>query len=931
VVRGGALNDRASQESQQGQRNDKARGAPQSKRTKSSSASRILSLQRTAGNSAVAGMLAGQAGHAHHAGQISVQRHTSQPLEFEENSVDGAPAVQRSVSAVQRTLVDKLNDAMAGWGTDEDAMRAAIAAASASEKAAALRDPRLLRRMQDELTASELREMLAGLDAPLALRLEAAMIGWNEDADVIVAMCKAAPAAQKLEVLRNPRLMARLREEFSSADAVSIMEELNAPIAQRLHAAMDGWGVDTAVIVRICASATPAQKQEAVRDRALIARLADEIESPILVQQVLKTLGVSLVDRMHTAMDGWGVDSSTILTMAREATPAEKTAVLSDTRTVARLRDELTTADTLTVLRDLDATITDRINVALGGWGVAAEVIYAIIEGASEAQRMTALADTALVKRLKDELEPEEAKQAVLLLRFGSQAAIDAASPEELEAETVPENLTALLSAALGAAELDIDKILSDIAAATDEDRALVRGNTSLMERLVAVFPPDQRQRLQQQLGVSVIDQLNTLIDQQAAVDRFTDLLATVPDDDKQRILGNRALLERLTAHLGTADMQRVLTLLGDTLTNQLQLAVEEGSTAAAMLALIEAATQDQRDAVRVHGVLLGQIGEALSPLEFWRVRLHLEFGSAVAYPAGVTTLLGVLQSSPTSGDIKRTIANFSDADFAAVRDVVGLRDVLRTMVDDETYLFLLRMLDEGLINEETEKSTYSETLQNDDPNAPGNIFIPMTYTGSTAFDVAQMRDRVQVNMRINMNAGDDGAKTKLTEYKNRLEPQIEGIWDGKYSLRNANRTIPISINCNFTSDSPHHSINVYAKSTGVKYGEYNLSNWYPDAAGFSTLAPAHEFGHMLGNRDEYNLSQADYIGTVGTDPTTDANATKETDDVGTERFTNDSVMGGNAAGRVDPRHLTYFVNWMNRNRRTKADGTFLEPAFSIV
>jgi hypothetical protein len=181
------------------------------------------------------------------------------------------------------------------------------------------------------------------------------------------------------------------------------------------------------------------------------------------------------------------------------------------------------------------------------------------------------------------------------------------------------------------------------------------------------------------------------------------------------------------------------------------------------------------------------------------------------------------------------------------------------------------------------------------------------------------------------MNAGDDGAKSKLTEYRNRLEPQIEGIWDGKYSLRNANRTIPITINCNFTSDNPHHSINVYAKSTGVNYGEYNLSNWYPDAAGFSTLAPAHEFGHMLGNRDEYNLSQADYIGTVGTDPTTDASATKETDDVGAERFTNDSVMGGNVAGRVDPRHLTYFVNWMNTNRRKNADGTFFEPAFAIV
>jgi hypothetical protein len=293
--------------------------------------------------------------------------------------------------------------------------------------------------------------------------------------------------------------------------------------------------------------------------------------------------------------------------------------------------------------------------------------------------------------------------------------------------------------------------------------------------------------------------------------------------------------------------------------------------------------------------------------------------------------VLGVVQGSPNAADIRRTIANLSDAEFAGIRDVVGLRDVLRRLVDDDTYLFLLRMLDEGLINEETERNTWSETLQNDDPNAPGNIFIPMTYTGTTAFDVAQMRDRIQVDMRIKMNAGDTGAEAKMSAFEQRLEPLIEGIWDSRYSLRNANRTIPIRINCNFTSDNPHHTINVYAKSTGVNYGEYNLSNWYPDATNFSNLAPAHEFGHMLGNRDEYNLSSADYLGTVGTNPATDASATKETDDVGNERFTNDSVMGGNVAGRVDPRHLTYFVNWMNSNRRKRADGTFLEPAFTLV
>ena len=85
--------------------------------------------------------------------------------------------------------------------------------------------------------------------------------------------------------------------------------------------------------------------------------------------------------------------------------------------------------------------------------------------------------------------------------------------------------------------------------------------------------------------------------------------------------------------------------------------------------------------------------------------------------------------------------------------------------------------------------------------------------------------------------------------------------------------------------------------------------------------AAIHEFGHMIGNPDEYQLSQAHYTATVGTNPTTDPNATATPDTAGTNSFTNtNSVMGGmlpgtNLPGPVQMRHVQFMLTWLNTHR----------------
>ncbi|MCA9988075.1 MAG: hypothetical protein KDE59_27405, partial [Anaerolineales bacterium] len=450
-----------------------------------------------------------------------LQRHTSIPLAYEENSVQAKrdESVLPAGQLIQRDLIDDLNEAMDGWGADKQAMKNAIIAASATEKEQGLNDPRLVARLQDQLSRADALEILTDLGATLSKRLEVAMNGWGADANAIITMVEGLPAskaAEKDAVLRNPTLMNRLKDELSQEQAVRVLTGLGAPIAERIYAAMAGWGVDTATIITICTNATAAEKQAAARDRALIARLTEEISQGYLVQSILKELNVSIIDRLHVAMDGWGVDAQSILNMAYEASADEKQLILHDRETLSRLQSELSREDMLTVLKNIDASLTDRLNVALSGWGVDSAAILEMIPQVSEEQRLAAYSDAQLMADLEAQMSAEDFRQARLLLRFGSQEAIDAASEEELNAATSPENLTSLITAELAKDEPDTAKIMTDIAAATPADKELVRANSSLMERLAGALSPEDYRQAQNLLGDSLINQLHTLIDQEA-------------------------------------------------------------------------------------------------------------------------------------------------------------------------------------------------------------------------------------------------------------------------------------------------------------------------------------------------------------------------------------------------------------------------------
>lgn len=125
-----------------------------------------------------------------------------------------------------QTIEERLNAAMEGWGTDEEAIMEAIRNASDTEKQSVLNNPTLLRRLSSELSRADMLQVLEGLNAPIADRLYAAMEGWGTDEETIMRLTANASDGEKRALLADSRMMARLREDLTDDELLSVAKNL---------------------------------------------------------------------------------------------------------------------------------------------------------------------------------------------------------------------------------------------------------------------------------------------------------------------------------------------------------------------------------------------------------------------------------------------------------------------------------------------------------------------------------------------------------------------------------------------------------------------------------------------------------------------------------------------------------------------------------
>ncbi|MDM0109285.1 DUF4157 domain-containing protein [Variovorax sp. J22R24] len=129
---------------------------------------------------------------------------------------------------VYRTIKDDLSKAVAGWGTDEEAIFTRLQAATPDEKTAVLADPLLMQDLYDDLSRSDWSRVLRLLGAAAESKINAASEGWGTDEDAIFDALRDTAATELKRQIETTTILLTLRDELSDDDlgqALAIVAE----------------------------------------------------------------------------------------------------------------------------------------------------------------------------------------------------------------------------------------------------------------------------------------------------------------------------------------------------------------------------------------------------------------------------------------------------------------------------------------------------------------------------------------------------------------------------------------------------------------------------------------------------------------------------------------------------------------------------------
>ena len=230
------------------------------------------------------------------------------------------------------------------------------------------------------------------------------------------------------------------------------------------------------------------------------------------------------------------------------------------------------------------------------------------------------------------------------------------------------------------------------------------------------------------------------------------------------------------------------------------------------------------------------QLRKHLSPLAYWSVQLRVRFGEHK--PTEVIALSAAIHSRDWHR--ARTLL-FA---YRSLKDIVGLREVIVSQFPKAQADDLRAILVETQTRAESGLTHYKEAHYED-----GKIDW---FEGDENYELVRTARYLRVIVRIRLYEDPANKKTAITDkLVSEWEASIMKLWNGKFRARSGAKTldvwfIPVFV---YHDESAHHQVK-------VTYGNDRSSetHWYSEDDG---VTAAHEFGHMLGNPDEYNLPGA--------------------------------------------------------------------------
>jgi hypothetical protein len=258
-------------------------------------------------------------------------------------------------------------------------------------------------------------------------------------------------------------------------------------------------------------------------------------------------------------------------------------------------------------------------------------------------------------------------------------------------------------------------------------------------------------------------------------------------------------------------------------------------------------------------------------------------------------------------------IRSASDTDYktvsaqtrAQLHDDIGGRDWERVEA----------MLDRGVLWAETIDTSRDEShWEKKDYNDPASKWYMETFSVESNYDIERTRAELRIRVRIKFTG-----IAATAAHKALWRNGILAMWNGHFRAENADgKKLPIVFDPMFDAARPHHKIEllppVKRDDGTIGVGRADAAHWYAGPAVSATdttsaSVAAHEFGHLIGLADEYQLKRADYIRLVGSAPPTAGDPEGG--------HTSTTIMGDSNSGTAQAAviHMNAFVAWLNRHR----------------
>ncbi len=386
-----------------------------------------------------------------------------------------------------------------------------------------------------------------------------------------------------------------------------------------------------------------------------------------------------------------------------------------------------------------------------------------------------------------------------------------------------------------------------------------------------------------------------------------------MPAEQKTELYERNYIRDLFVDMCSNEEMATVVGLLGGTLEQKLNWMLTEGADWAVVEPMLGAVTTPATEKTHLYGQnYMRDLFVDLLDNEQMAAAVRLLGGT-------VSQKLDWMIHEGTSGELVFPIIGLAPASELFL--TTPLPDYLDTGLEAELsaadYRRARSMLTTGLMNsgevDESQPESHYELVDEDDPSQGYEL---REFLVQGKYETVYTRSELRVKVRIGFT-GVEAQPAHLAIWTN----GIDAKWNNNFRVTNDQRELPIVFEPVWGSSDEHHEIQLHLPPVVRE----DAANWYAGPGVITATGAtqdttdantaAHEFGHLVGLADEYNLTAADYEKFTGAAPTGAMPA---------DGYDTTSVMAV-ISGPAEGRHMAPFIAWLNANRIPG------EPAYRLV